>query len=278
VTRCPPRRRIAQVVVVASSWLALAVVAGHAVAHTARAAWAPVALLLVTVWAVDAFLPAVSPWALRRGRPVPPGAQRRVALTFDDGPSPDTPAILAALAAEHVPATFFMLGAHVEKRPEVAQAVAAGGHAIGNHTWSHPVLSLVGPRRLARELDRTAEALARAGVGRTPLFRAPRGFQGVLVRRCLRERGLRLIGWTRGAWDSERRPAADIAAAATANPRDGDILLLHDGAGTAGEQRRDRTAEAIPLVVRAYRERGFRFVTVPELLASPTIPAEARDG
>jgi peptidoglycan/xylan/chitin deacetylase (PgdA/CDA1 family) len=82
----------------------------------------------------------------------------------------------------------------------------------------------------------------------------------------LRARGLRLVAWTRGAWDSERRLASEIAALATAHPKDGDILLLHDGAGTPGEQRRDRTAEAIPMIVEAYRRRGFRFVTLTEML------------
>ncbi|MFI5246340.1 MAG: polysaccharide deacetylase family protein, partial [Gemmatimonadales bacterium] len=196
----------------------------------------------------------------------PPGAPPRVALTFDDGPSMDTPAVLAALEREGIRATFFILGRHAEQHPQLVRSIALAGHEIGNHTWSHRVLALARPGQLAAEIDRTQQLLARLCLRAPRLFRAPRGYQGPLVRAALRRRGLALIGWTRGAWDSERRAATDIAALAAAKPRDGDILLLHDGAGTPGEQRRDRTAEAIPLIVREYRRRGFRFVTVPELL------------
>jgi peptidoglycan/xylan/chitin deacetylase (PgdA/CDA1 family) len=260
-----PARRLVQVVFIAAIWLGLFTPAALAALRGHRPALVPVlALIAAAVWAVDAFVPAVNPWTLHRGPRAPAGTPPRVALTFDDGPSDDTPAVLRALDAEGVKATFFMIGRHIERYPAMAGAVAAAGHAVGNHTWSHRVLSLCGRRTIEGELDRTQALLPSSA----RLFRAPRGFQGPVVRAVLRERGLRLVGWTRGAWDSERRSPAEIARAATAALRDGDILLLHDGAGTPGEQRREPTALALPEIVRRYRERGFRFVTLPEMLGT----------
>jgi peptidoglycan/xylan/chitin deacetylase (PgdA/CDA1 family) len=264
---------VIQVIAIAAAWLSLFGAMCRAATLDHPGALIPGALLIAfALWGVDAFVPALSPWAVRRGPPAPAGSAPRVALTFDDGPSSDTSAVLRALAAEGVKATFFMLGRHIEQWPEVARAVAAAGHAVGNHTYSHRVLSLCLRREVEREVDATQALLPRE----TRLFRAPRGFQGPVVRAVLRARGLRLIGWTRGAWDSERRTAQEIARAATARPRDGDILLLHDGAGTRGEQRRGPTAEAVADIVRAYRASGFRFVTLPELLdVSSARPAAA---
>jgi peptidoglycan/xylan/chitin deacetylase (PgdA/CDA1 family) len=266
-------RRIAQVVLLVGGWVALlaACVLGIAQGH-----WflmlGVLALVTLAVWLVDAFVPALSPFTLRRGRRAILGPPR-VALTFDDGPSEDTPAVLAALAREGIRATFFMLGRHVEEHPEVARAVVAAGHAVGNHTYSHRVLSLCSGKTVAEEIERTETLLKALGARNVKLFRAPRGFQGPHVRRVLRDRAMWLIGWTRGAWDSEPRPVNQIASAAAHDPKDGDILLLHDGAGTTGWQRRDHTAAAIPDIVKAYKARGFRFVTVLEMLNDGRAPA-----
>lgn len=266
----PPVRRVVQVALLVAVWGALF---GWSFRGVLMGRYAFVlvlfALLAVAAWLLDAFVPALTPYALRRGRRARLGPPR-VALTFDDGPSEDTPAVLSALSESGVRATFFMLGSHIERLPRIARDVVAAGHVVGNHTYSHRVLSFCSGRTVAQEIERTQDLLAGVGARDVRLFRAPRGFQGPQVRRVLKEKGLVLIGWTRGTWDSERRPANQIAAAATHDPRDGDILLLHDGAGTTGEQRRDRTAEAIPDIVRAYRARGFRFVTVPELLGDAT--------
>jgi peptidoglycan/xylan/chitin deacetylase (PgdA/CDA1 family) len=262
--RGPPLRRVAQTgSLIATGVVLLAVCIGR-IADGSRVAWLGLLLwLAVLAWALDAFLPVLGRGAVTRGEPASPA---RVALTFDDGPSGDTPAVLAALAKANVVASFFMLGRHAERHPDLVRAVAAAGHVIGNHTYSHRTLALCGRRTVTEEVARTDAVLEKLGVPRPAFFRAPRGFQGPLVRAVLRARGLRLVAWTRGAWDSERRLASEIAALATAHPKDGDILLLHDGAGTPGEQRRDRTAEAIPMIVEAYRRRGFRFVTLTEML------------
>ncbi len=263
----PPLRRILQTGSLVGAWLAALVTSVVAFAHGFTTGLILAILLLVlAALALDAFFPAIGRGAVRRGRPSP-GAPR-VALTFDDGPSDDTPAVLDALAQAGVKATFFVLGQHAQQYPALVQRAAREGHLVGNHTRTHRVLTFASPSAVAAEIDAAQRDITACGVPPPFLFRAPRGFQGPHVRRVLRERGLRMVAWTRGAWDSERREASVIAAAAAANPRDGDILLLHDGAGTSGEQRRDRTAQAIPLIVDAYRRRGFQFVTLREMLGA----------
>jgi peptidoglycan-N-acetylglucosamine deacetylase len=197
--------------------------------------------------------------SVRRG----PREDRAVALTFDDGPSDDTAAVLDALDAAGAKATFFVLGEKARARPDLVRAVAARGHRVALHGDTHVKLLAVGPRRLAGELDRCAEAIRAAGVEPAPLFRAPHGFRGPFLGPALRARGLTLVGWTRGVFDTERPGAAAIADRACRAMAPGEILLLHDGCGTPGlDPRRDQTAAAVPEIVRRWRAAGYRFVTV----------------
>jgi peptidoglycan/xylan/chitin deacetylase (PgdA/CDA1 family)/uncharacterized membrane protein YbhN (UPF0104 family) len=203
--------------------------------------------------------------SLRRGA----RSDRRVALSFDDGPSGDTPAVLDALDHAGVRATFFVLGRAAERRPDLVREIARRGHEVALHGWSHARLAFAGPRRVAEEIDRGAEAIRRAGVEPARLFRAPHGWKGPFLARALRARGLRLVAWTRGVWDSERPAAERIVERASRRPRPGEILLLHDGCATAGiDPRRDRTAEAVAAVVARWREAGYAFATVGELAAA----------
>jgi peptidoglycan-N-acetylglucosamine deacetylase len=195
-----------------------------------------------------------------------PAGARLVALTFDDGPSADTPAVLDALDRAGVRATFFVLGEAAERRPDLVREVARRGHAVALHGHTHRRLHLAGPRTVAAELDRCAEAIRRAGVEPAPWFRAPHGWKGPFLGPALRARGLALVAWTRGVWDTERPGADVIAARASERPRPGEILLLHDGCATAGiDPRRDQTAEAVPEIVRRWRGEGYAFVTVGDL-------------
>jgi peptidoglycan-N-acetylglucosamine deacetylase len=109
--------------------------------------------------------------SVRRG----PRGSRVVALTFDDGPAEDTPAILAALEASRVRATFFVLGEAARRRPELLRAAASAGHEVALHGDTHARLAFAGPGRIAQELDRCAAAIRAAGVESAPLFRAPHG-------------------------------------------------------------------------------------------------------
>jgi peptidoglycan/xylan/chitin deacetylase (PgdA/CDA1 family)/uncharacterized membrane protein YbhN (UPF0104 family) len=210
--------------------------------------------------------------SLRRGR----RDARQVALTFDDGPSDDTPAILDALDRAGARATFFVLGVAAERRPELVREIARRGHEVALHGHSHARLALAGPRTVAAELDRGREAIRRAGVEPARLFRAPHGWKGPFLGPALRARGLTLVAWTRGVWDTERPGAARIAERASRRPRPGEIVLLHDGCATPGlDPRRDQTAEAVAEIVRRWRAEGYAPVTVGALAASAP-PSRAR--
>lgn len=266
MTRQPPSMRIAKVSIFFACWFA-AMAGVYAFARTSSPLPAFVAgaiLIALTVWVLGSYVPVAARRAIRRGQRSP--STPRVALTFDDGPTTDTLAVLDALDAAGVQATFFMLGSHAEKHPELVQAVVERGHVVGNHAYSHRVLPVVPPAAIGEEIDRTQEILVAAGAPRPRLFRPPGGFHEPLVRQALAKRGLTLVGWTPGARDSERSSAEDIARTVAARPRDGDILLLHDGADIAGQPGGEQTAEAIPLIVDAYRSRGFQFVTLPEMI------------
>ena len=190
--------------------------------------------------------------------------EKQIALTFDDGPNPTaTPRILDALRAEGVRATFFLLGRHVERWPELARRVATDGHAIGNHGYHHRKLQFKTPSYVRRDLQLGTDAIVRAS-GVTPaLFRAPHGFRSPWVSSIATRLGQHTIGWTLGVWDSDRPGADVIARRAIEGARPGTILLLHDGDGYDPDGDRTQTAEALPQIIRALRQQGYEFVGLP---------------
>ena len=196
--------------------------------------------------------------------PLPDPMARVAALTFDDGPNPEaTPRILDALAASGTTATFFLLGRHVERWPKLAERVAAEGHVLGNHGWHHRKLHTQGPARVRRDLELGTAAIVGATGVRPAVFRAPHGFRAPWVTGIARSLGQRTIGWSLGVWDTAL-PGAGVIVERTVNgTRPGSILLLHDGDGYDPAGDRTQTAAAVPMIVAALRERGYRFVGVP---------------
>lgn len=188
-----------------------------------------------------------------------------VALTFDDGPNPDaTPAILDALGERGVKATFFILGRHAERWPELVRRVADEGHALGNHGYFHRKLHRRSPRYVREDLRLGTEAIERACGVRPRWFRAPHGFRAPWVVPIAGQLGQETVGWSLGVWDSDR-PGADVIARRTIEgARPGSILLLHDGDGYDLEGDRTQTAQAVPSIVDALHQRGYRFVTLDE--------------
>jgi peptidoglycan-N-acetylglucosamine deacetylase len=163
------------------------------------------------------------------------GRSGHVALTFDDGPDPAaTPLFIEALAERGLRATFFMLGARVEREPALAAEVAAAGHEIGVHGWEHRFLPLRGPRATFADLTRARDVIAEA-TGRVPwLFRPPYGVLSSPALAAARARGLTCVLWT--CWGREWTPGADPAAvyATLASGLDGGgTVLLHDSDTTS---------------------------------------------
>lgn len=193
---------------------------------------------------------------------------RGLYLTFDDGPNPvATEAILDTLAAEGVPAAFFMVGEHVRRFPATARRVARAGHEIGNHTQHHVKLHTLGPARIRDELERAHATIAET-TGRSPRsFRAPHGYRNPFVTSAVRRLGYTVFGWSFGVWDSDRPPSEEIRRRVRAKLAPGAIVLLHDGDGydPAGDRR--PTAEALPGIIRDARAAGCEFRSLAELVA-----------
>ena len=186
--------------------------------------------------------------------------ERSLYLTFDDGPNPyTTERIVRLLERERVPATFFMVGRHVDRFPDLARFVARRGFGIGNHTYTHAKLALAGPGRTAREVGTAHDAiLSRTGVA-PRCFRAPHGYRNPYLRRTIAAYGYRLFGWTFGVWDTARPGAAVIRRRMGEGVRPGAVLLLHDGDGYDAEGDRSQTADALPGIIEDCRTMGYDF-------------------
>jgi peptidoglycan-N-acetylglucosamine deacetylase len=198
------------------------------------------------------------------GRPitrVPAGHDERVvALTFDDGPNPDaTPAILDALGERGVKATFFVLGRHAERWPDIVKRVADEGHAIGNHGYYHRKLHFKSPAYVRDDLTRGTREIERSANVQPTLFRAPHGFRSPWVTAIARSLGQRTVGWSLGVWDSDRPGVEVIASRTVDGAKPGAILLLHDGDGYDPGGDRMQTARAVPLIVDRLLDQGYRF-------------------
>lgn len=182
-----------------------------------------------------------------------------VALTFDDGPSEDTPALLDLLKAEGVKATFFVIGRQIEKYPEVVRRIAAEGHQLGNHTYSHPNLMLCTPERTRRELERVQQQIQDL-TGQKPTFwRPPFGFRSPWTQPVASKLGLRCALWTINPRDFQD-PGTDVIVERTMTRVDkGVIVLLHDGL-----EKRGQTLESTRELIRLVREKNFAFVRLDE--------------
>lgn len=193
--------------------------------------------------------------------------QPLVALTFDDGPrEPYTSAILDVLADQGVKATFFLIGENAARHPEVVRRIVRDGHAIGNHSWSHPRLGSAADATVRDEIARTDELLERLTGVRTTLFRPPYGDIGRALggwRGVPAQRGHLLVMWSVEVRDWATRSALDVAVGTLRRVEPGAIVLLHDGGGD-----REHTVRATRWMVGRLARQGYELVTVPELLAA----------
>jgi peptidoglycan/xylan/chitin deacetylase (PgdA/CDA1 family) len=197
---------------------------------------------------------------------------RVVALSFDDGPSEvHTPVVLDALAEHGARATFFVVGQEVAGREHVLRRIVEDGHELGNHTWSHPATSQISDDDLRDEIART-NAEVEAAVGqRLRLMRPPYLADALRVSRIAAEFGLERtpLGVMSRDW-IETSPEA-ITSRVLARARPGAIVVLHDNVprrGSKGHGDPSVTARALAQILPALRERGYRVVTVSQLLGN----------
>ena len=187
------------------------------------------------------------------------------ALTFDDGPSAETtPRILDTLKREGVRATFFVLGKHAERYPELIERIVREGHELGNHGYDHRILAFAGPAEIHQQLQRTDRIVRTAGGPPVRVFRAPHGFRSPFVSRTARRLGYLTCAWSAGVFDTAKPGAAVIVQRSIRALKPGAVLLLHDADGW-GDDDRSQTAEALPAIIDAARHQGLSFVTMSEI-------------
>lgn len=193
--------------------------------------------------------------------------RREVALTFDDGPGPYTPQVLAVLRRTRTPATFFVIGSMLEYFSDSLRAERRAGHSIGNHTESHLAMGGLSGAEQISQLDEQAAKVAAAGGPTQRLFRPPYGSYDPTTLRLLRERKMLMVLWSVDTNDYEDPGVEAIVQSALRGAEPGAIILMHDAGGD-----RSQTVAALPKIIRGLRRRGLRPVSVPRLLLDDPPP------
>ena len=191
-----------------------------------------------------------------------------VALTYDDGPNPPyTDQLLEIFHRHSVKATFFMMGRHAERHPDSVRRVVAAGHQVGNHSYSDETLTFRSPSFVRRQIHRTDEVLRKLGVTGPIDVRAPHVAPFLPLAWVLAQEGRRHIGANVVPQDWSTDDAAVIADRVLGRVSPGSIVMFHDGLDSQDGADRGATVDATERVVVALKQRGYRFVTVDELLA-----------
>jgi peptidoglycan/xylan/chitin deacetylase (PgdA/CDA1 family) len=192
-----------------------------------------------------------------------PSAGNRIALTFDDGPTPGvTEFILDALKQRQLRATFFMIGNRIAAAPELARRVLAEGHEVGNHTFTHAKLTALSDSAAMQEIQKTQEVIQEVLNLRAAWFRPPYGALRQNQAAIARSLGLRVLLWSVDAADWSQPGEAKIIETVLAETKPGSIIICHD--------LHQQTVNALPSILDGLCERGFIFSTVSDLLSKPS--------
>jgi peptidoglycan-N-acetylglucosamine deacetylase len=200
-----------------------------------------------------------------------PNNEKVIALTFDDGPWPETTEkILATLKQEKIKATFFVIGQPLKSYPEIGKKVLADGHAIANHTLHHWYNKMT-PLVAQREIEDTAKIIKEVLNVETDYFRPPGGVLTNGLVAYAESKKQSVLMWSVDSNDSHpKRPSPEaMIKTVVSQATPGGIVLMHDGGGN-----HDNTAKALPGMIAKLRANGYKFVTIPELLELASIPAQ----
>lgn len=191
---------------------------------------------------------------------------KRVALTFDDGPDNlYTPQILDILQKHQVPATFYLVGSRVKAWPEIAKRIDQEGHIVGNHSYWHPDLSKDSVGRVDWEIAETEREITKA-IGRIPSkdFRAPYGALNEGLVEHIGQMGYNAIAWDVDSLDWKQLTAEQVSMNVLSNVQPGSIILFHSAGNW--DQDLSGTVGALEWIISELRKDGIKFVTVPQLL------------
>ncbi|MEH1859885.1 MAG: polysaccharide deacetylase family protein [Nostoc sp.] len=187
--------------------------------------------------------------------------QKVIALTFDDGPWPESTAqVLDILKKNQIKGTFFLIGQNVKNYPGLVKREIAEGHVIGNHTWHH-WYQFLNPQAAAYEIDHTADLIYQVTGIKTNLFRPPGGIMHNGVASYARNSKYAIIRWSSDSVDYSRPAVPKLINNVFRRAKPGGIVLMHDGGGN-----RSKTVQALPEIIANFRKQGYKFVTIPELL------------
>ncbi len=189
--------------------------------------------------------------------------EKKIALTFDDGPHPRyTAEILDLLAEYEIKATFFMIGTNVSHYPELARRVAREGHEIGSHTFSHPHMLRITPSALLDEIGKTERIFAENHIPKPTLFRPPEGYRTKEQSLAVKNAGYTMVVWSIDTHDWQSRPSTEIVSYVHENVQGGDILLFHDY--ISGQ---NTTITALKQLIPKLLDDGYRFTVVSDLIS-----------
>ncbi len=188
----------------------------------------------------------------------------KIALTFDDGPdSKYTPKVLEILRQNGIKATFFVVGERVKRYPEIIREEIMEGHEIGNHTLSHPNLPKYNCERIRAEIEGCEDTLRRLGAPKPRYFRPPKGAINGQAFEVARGKGYQVILWSVAVENRAVSSLEEMRKRVVEGIGEGGVILAHDGG-----LDRTMTIRALPGIIKKLKERGFKFVTLSELLKS----------
>lgn len=187
--------------------------------------------------------------------------KKRIALTFDDGPSKtNTTALLEVLKEYGIRATFFVIGENAKKDPDRIRSIYDAGHEIGNHSYSHVYISKVSNDTLVNEIRKTEDILFEITGEKPTVFRPPGGFYNDASLAVLEKMGYRCVLWSVDTRDWSMPRSDSVASLVEEAASNGDIILFHDL-----EDKRLPTVTALKRILPKLVEEGYEFVTVSEL-------------
>jgi peptidoglycan-N-acetylglucosamine deacetylase len=165
-----------------------------------------------------------------------------------------------------VHATFFMIGSYVQQRPDIVREVVKAGHVVGNHTFTHPLLTLKSSAEVRQELSDCRRAMQDAVGEHSNLFRPPFGGRRPAVLRVARDLGLEAVMWNVTGYDWNAPPAPVIEQKVSGQIRGGNVILLHDGGHKQMGADRSQTVLATDHLITKYKLEGYDFATIPAMM------------
>src|ERR1019366_6978658 len=179
---------------------------------------------------------------------------------------PHTLRLLEILAKHDVQATFFLIGRYVQQRPDIVRELVRAGHAVGNHTFSHPLLTFKSGAKVRNELETCHHVLTEAVGEHSNLFRPPFGGRRPAVLRIARELGFEPVMWNVTGYDWNAPSVEHIERKVVRKVHGGDVILLHDGGHLQMGADRSRTVTATDRLIGRYKAKGYEFLTIPEMM------------